>query len=82
MKIFIFALLQKHCHCTNPTACAIEFMKTVGVDLYIRPKVESSHESTRSAPLGFGSHKLDGVRFLLCKHVALREGMLALPYGA
>ena len=34
------------------------------------------------APLGFGSHKLDNVRFRLCKCVAFREGMLALPYGS
>ena len=34
------------------------------------------------ALLGFGSHKLDGVRFSLCKRAAFREGMLALPYGS
>ncbi len=34
------------------------------------------------APLGFGSHKLGGVRFCLCKRNAFREGMLALPYGS
>ncbi len=27
------------------------------------------------APLGFGSHKLDGVRFYLYRRVAFREGM-------
>ena len=30
-------LLKKYRHCTNPTACAVEFTKTVGADLYIRP---------------------------------------------
>ena len=30
-------LLKKYRHRTNPTACAIEFMKTVGADLHIRP---------------------------------------------
>ena len=34
------------------------------------------------APFGFGSHKLNGVRFRLYRRVAFREGMLALPYGA
>ena len=34
------------------------------------------------APLGFGSHKLDGIRFYLYRRVAFREGMLALPYGS
>ena len=43
-------LLKKYRHQTNLTACAIEFTKTVGADLHIRPKVESSHKSTRSAP--------------------------------
>ena len=32
------------------------------------------------APLGFGFHKLDGVRFRLYRGIAFREGMLALPY--
>ena len=27
------------------------------------------------APLGFGSHKLDGVRFCLCRRIAFREGI-------
>ena len=34
------------------------------------------------APLGFGSHKLDGVRLYLCRRNAFREGMLALLYGS
>ena len=34
----------------DPTTCAIEFMKTVGADLHIRPKVEFSQKSTRPAP--------------------------------
>ncbi len=34
------------------------------------------------APLGFGSHKLGGVRLYFCKHNAFREGMLALPYSS
>ncbi len=34
-------------HNVNATACAIEFMKTVGADLHIRPKVESSLRSIR-----------------------------------
>ena len=34
------------------------------------------------ALLGFGSHKLDGVRLYLCRSNAFWEGMLALPYGA
>ena len=33
------------------------------------------------ALLGVGSHKLDGVRLYSCRRNALREGMLALPYG-
>ena len=32
-------LLKKYYHHPDVTACAIEFMKTVGADLYIRPKV-------------------------------------------
>ena len=40
-------LLKKYRHCMNPTACAIEFKKTVGSDLHIRPKVESSHKENR-----------------------------------
>ena len=28
----------------------------------------------------YRSHKLDGVRFRLCKSIAFQEGMLALPY--
>ena len=31
----------------NPIACAIKFMKTVGADLYIRPKVESLYKENR-----------------------------------
>ena len=34
-------LLKKYCHYTNVTACAIEFVKTVGADLHIRPTVPS-----------------------------------------
>ncbi len=34
-------LLKKYRHCMNPTACAIEFMQTVGADLHIRPTVPS-----------------------------------------
>ena len=43
-------LLKKYRHQTNLTACAIEFMKMVGADLHIRPKVESLHNSDRHAP--------------------------------
>ena len=68
-------LLNNYRYCINPTACAIEFKKMVGADLYICPKVESSYKSTRSAPLDFGSHKLDGVRFNLYRRVAFREGI-------
>ena len=39
-------LLKKYRHQTNLTACAIEFMKTVGADLHIRPKVPSCTNST------------------------------------
>ena len=53
-------LLKKYRHCMDLTACAIEFMKTVGADLYIRPKVESSHKSTRSAPPNHGYRKRNG----------------------
>ena len=34
-------LLKKQHHSLNVTACATEFMKPVGADLHIRPKVES-----------------------------------------
>ena len=34
----------------NLTACAIEFMKTVGADLYIRPEVPSRTNLTARAP--------------------------------
>ena len=37
-------LLKKYRHHSNVTACAIEFIKMVGADLHIRPKVESSHQ--------------------------------------
>ena len=47
------------------TACAIELMKMVGADLHIRPKVESSHKFTRSAPQDYGLHKFDGVRRIM-----------------
>ena len=32
----------------------------VGADLHIRPKVESSHQSTRYASQDYGLHKFDG----------------------
>ena len=53
-------LLKEYRHQTNLTACAIEFKKTVGADLHIRPKVESSRESTRSAPPNHGYRKRNG----------------------
>ena len=53
-------LFKEYRHCMNPTACATKFMKTVGADLYIRPKVESSHKSTRSAPSNYGYRKRNG----------------------
>ena len=37
-------LLKKYPHRMNLTACALKFMIMVGADLYIRPKVESSHQ--------------------------------------
>ena len=62
--IFFYALevwlLKKYYHCSNVTVCAIKFMKTVGADLHIRPKVESSHKSTRSAPPNHGFRKRNG----------------------
>ena len=33
----LYGLLKKYHHHSNVTACAIEFMKTVEVDLHIRP---------------------------------------------
>ena len=48
--------MEKYCHYPNVTACAIEFMEMVGADLHIRPKVESSHKSTRSAPQNDSIH--------------------------
>ena len=74
-------LLKKYRHRSNLTACALKFTQTVEADSYVRPSALRLHNSNRPAPLGFGSHKLDGVRFRLCKRIALREGMLALPYG-
>ena len=53
-------LLKKYRHCKNSTACAIKFMKIVGADLHIRPKVESSLKSTRSAPPNHGYRKRNG----------------------
>ena len=47
-------LLKKYRHRSNVTACAIKFIKTVGADLYIRPKVEFLHKFTRFAPLNHG----------------------------
>ncbi len=47
------------------------------------PSLKYRSERTEPlAPLGFGSHKLDGVPLYLCKRNAFREGMLALPYGS
>ena len=43
----LLGLLKKQCCYTNLTACAIQFIKTVGADLYIRPKVESLHKENR-----------------------------------
>ena len=40
-------LLKKYRYGMNLTACAIEFMKMVGADLHIRPRVESSHKENR-----------------------------------
>ena len=37
-------MFEKYRHRSNLTACAIGFMKVVGADLHIRPKVESSHK--------------------------------------
>ena len=41
-------LLKKYCHHSNVTACAIEFTKTVGADLHVRPNVPS--RTTITAP--------------------------------
>ena len=40
-------LLKKYRRRSNVNACAIKFMKTVGADLYIRPKVEFLHKESR-----------------------------------
>ncbi len=32
--------MKKYRHCTNLTACAIEFKKMVGADLHIRPHMD------------------------------------------
>ena len=39
-------LLKKCRNCSNVTACAIKFMKTVGADLYVRPTVPSCTNPT------------------------------------
>ena len=33
--------VEKYCYRSDVTACAIQFMKTVGADLHIRPTVPS-----------------------------------------
>ncbi len=49
--------------------------------LFQQPHMPSlKYRSARTellAPLGFGSHKLNGVRFCLYRRVAFQEGMLA-----
>ena len=39
-------LLKKYRYCMNLTACTIEFVKMVGADLHIRPKVPFCTNST------------------------------------
>ena len=49
----------------QPTALRHPITQTVGADLYIRPKVESSYKSTRSAPPNHANH-LPSTCTILC----------------